>query len=202
MSHHVLLLRTPAENETEDEYHIHLATHGYTPWSIPPLDTEIRNLDQLVNTMCSPEDRFDGVIITSSRSVDAWTAAMTADEFKKSAYLDKWKGTSFYVVGSKTASLLQQVFSKTLRPKGCRIEGATESGTAEKLAEYIVRAAGGNRKRLLYLTGDKNRDTLPSKLNGNGGNIDLVPLQVYETCEDSLLSTEIREYGEEMRSGS
>lgn len=54
------------------------------------------------------------------------------------------------------------------------------SGTGEQLGKYIVehhsRTGDGT---LLYLTGDKNRDTVPSILAEN--NIQFRPLQVYET---------------------
>jgi len=150
--------------------------------------------------MSSREDRFDGVIVTSSRSAEAWTAAMSSNSFDIKSYLEKWKGTSFYVVGSKTATSLEESLSMDFRPEGIRIEGATGSGNAEKLAEYIIRSVDGTKRRLLYLTGDKNRDTLPSKINEGSSNIELVPLQVYKTCEDSLLRPEIQEYAEKMRS--
>jgi uroporphyrinogen-III synthase len=97
--------------------------------------------------------------------------------------------------------LLEETLVDGSRPEGIRIEGATESGNAEKLADHIMSADGGKR-RLLYLTGDKNRDTLPNKINESSSNIELVPLQVYATCEDSLLKTEILEYGEDMREGA
>jgi uroporphyrinogen-III synthase len=55
------------------------------------------------------------------------------------------------------------------------------SGTGEALAKLIIddQADRGPKLPLLYLTGDKNRDTLPTLVKAAG--IDLEPLQVYGT---------------------
>lgn len=203
MTHHVLLLRTPPSNPLTDEYHSQLSSAGYTPHSISPLDTELQNIDRLAEVISSTNaGDFDGVIITSSRSIEAWTSAISSDNshFNKDTNLQKWKNATFYVVGSKTASLLEQSLSNDLGPEGIRIKGA-ECGTAEKLAEYILKIIGETKQRLLYLTGDKNRDTLPNKLKEAGEKINLVPLQVYATCEHPDLREEIERYAARLCSG-
>ena len=52
------------------------------------------------------------------------------------------------------------------------------------MARFIVddlsRSSGNRAKKLLYLTGDKNRDTLPDILREAG--VELVVTKVYETC--------------------
>lgn len=144
--------------------------------------------------------KLDACIITSSRSVEAWSAAARLPRFNRDVYLERWKNTAFYVVGAKSASLLEELLSTELRPEGVRILGAGESGTAEKLAEYILRTVGDQTKRFLYLTGDKNRDTLPSKLS-QSSSISLETVQVYATCEHPDLSSSIQKIGEELRRG-
>ncbi|KAF9052362.1 tetrapyrrole biosynthesis, uroporphyrinogen III synthase [Hymenopellis radicata] len=79
----------------------------------------------------------------------------------------------FYVVGKATAAALRN-----------------SSGTAEQLAHFIM----GNRSHsghptLLYLTGDKNRDTLPSILTPT---FTLQPLKVYETTAAKDISERLR----------
>ncbi|KAJ7227101.1 tetrapyrrole biosynthesis, uroporphyrinogen III synthase [Mycena pura] len=67
------------------------------------------------------------------------------------------------------------------------------SGTSEELAKFILtdlKPPGPKRRPLLYLTGDKNRDTLPEILRG--GNWDLVPLQVYQTQGSSTFSQNLK----------
>ena len=52
-----------------------------------------------------------------------------------------------------------------LAPKDIR--GGAESGTSEKLAHFILQdlPPSNEPRQLLYLTGDKNRDVLPSILS-------------------------------------
>jgi hypothetical protein len=58
----------------------------------------------------------------------------------------------------------------------------TESGTAENLAHFIVQDMAGTDKTLLYLTGDKNRDTLQKVVETESGmKIALMCVQVYAT---------------------
>ena len=62
------------------------------------------------------------------------------------------------------------------------IRGASESGTGERLAHFILDELGKREMlnpKLLYLTGDKNRDTLPNILRNGGVEMDFLP--VYET---------------------
>lgn len=201
MTSHVLLLREPSYPLHSDPYHAQLSTKGYTPHSIPTLETQLLNLDDLAKAMSSSEDPFDGVIMTSSRSAEAWSAAMTAGSFKMDPYRYKWSGVPFYVVGAKTASELLELLPEECRPPNFQIKGAEESGTAEKLADFILDTVGDRRQRILYLSGDKNRDTLPAKLKAAKSQIELVTITVYTTCEDHFLAKEIEDYATQLRSG-
>ena len=108
----------------------------------------------------------------------------------------EWASLPFYVVGNATAEALGSIrhdihVDSRLAPTDIR--GAAEAGTSERLARFILedvvrrgdnRAATQNHPKLpllllLYLTGDKNRDTLPSILQEAG--VPLESLQVYET---------------------
>jgi uroporphyrinogen-III synthase len=107
-----------------------------------------------------------------------------------SRFLADWDDVPIYVVGEKTASSLRNVFARYtgIHPD---IRGQ-ESGSAASLATFILSDVHGRfGTNLLYLTGDKNRDTLSSMLSGE--NIKLEPLQVYRTQEspsfDSRLSS-------------
>jgi uroporphyrinogen-III synthase len=88
-------------------------------------------------------------------------------------------------VGKATATALHSIHDvcgdSRLVPKDIR--GSSETGTSERLAHFILvdlaRTEGGSRTKLLYLTGDKNKDTLPNILEDGGH--DLECLQVYET---------------------
>lgn len=63
-------------------------------------------------------------------------------------------------------------------------------GNAENLASFIEDLLGQSAVKLLYLTGDKNRDTLTRKFENS--NVKLVPLQVYETRTSSVFHTNLK----------
>ncbi|KAI0255560.1 tetrapyrrole biosynthesis, uroporphyrinogen III synthase, partial [Lactifluus subvellereus] len=107
----------------------------------------------------------DGVIVTSARAVEACANA--------GADID-WRGVRFYVVGPATAAQLAQLPNPPQDVRG------TESGTAERLARYIVQDATREEK-LLYLTGDKNSDTLSRVVREGLGEGCLRELGVYAT---------------------
>lgn len=112
-----------------------------------------------------------------------------------------WRGTPFYVVGTRTADSLRPQPGpgcERLYPYEANILGAEESGNAEKLAQFIIRDVQARRERdrsrtplpLLYLTGDKTLGTIKKKLDDTGEIItDLV--QVYETRARADLGVEI-----------
>ena len=88
----------------------------------------------------------------------------------------KWSGIPFYVVGEKSASSLQDISSEF----GSVDVRGQDSGNAANLANYILADLRDEpHSRLLYLTGDKNRDTMTQILANS--NIKLEPLQVYQT---------------------
>lgn len=96
-------------------------------------------------------------------------------------YVIVWKETPFYVVGHATEKVLSSCSDLPLAPS--KILGA-ESGNGEALAHFIVSDCSNQdpdteRPPLLYLTGDKNRETLPQILNDAG--LSCAKLQVYET---------------------
>lgn len=97
-----------------------------------------------------------------------------------SCYLDSWSTIPFYLVGHGTTAALSEVRetcgSTRFTPEIFRGE---PSGTGEKLARFILDGPHERPKKLLYLTGDKNRDTLPKILEEAG--IELRSLKVYET---------------------
>ena len=70
--------------------------------------------------------------------------------------------------------------------------GGAESGTSEKLARFVVADLGGGAAgaRLLYLTGDKNRDTLAAVVREAG--VALESVQVYATQGSSRFEEDLR----------
>ena len=107
-----------------------------------------------------------------------------------SSYPARWSTVPFYVVGQATASALKGLENLYAGIGFCRLDirGAS-SGTAEQLAHFILNDPTSRSGQLLYLTGDKNRDTLPNILSGGG--IELHPLRVYETQGSSTFEQEL-----------
>lgn len=103
-----------------------------------------------------------------------------------------WSVVPFYVVGEATAKSLadvQEAIRDYFSPKDIR--GASESGTSERLAHFILKdlASMAGSKKLLYLTGDKNRDTLPKILNDGGFTLEAV--QVYATQGSATFASDL-----------
>jgi uroporphyrinogen-III synthase len=93
-----------------------------------------------------------------------------------------WSALPFYAVGNATAKSLRSMrdfFGDTvLVPKDVR--GGSESGRGDRLARFILdNLPRTGSKKLLYLTGDKNKDTIPRILIDGG--LELDSLKVYET---------------------
>lgn len=65
----VLLLRNPPQG-TPDRYHECLSSLGFSPHSIPVLDTVLTGFERMKDILLGAT--YDGVIVTSSRSAEAW----------------------------------------------------------------------------------------------------------------------------------
>ena len=164
----VLLLRQPEE---QDKYEAVLGTAGFSPVSVAVLETHLTNDPRLRTIIQSGPTRegFNGVIITSKRSCEAW-----AESVKRAEVSDDWATVPFYVVGQGTASALQEASPFTLDIRG------QHSGNASTLGPFILSDLRDMpNPRLLYLTGDKNRDTLSNILTKGGVALDY--LRAYQT---------------------
>ena len=105
-----------------------------------------------------------------------------------------WRTVPFYVVGDATAAAASQIHTAFptlvhLAPAEDQIRGGAEAGTAERLAGFIL-GEGGEGRRVLYLTGDKNRETLPGVLGAGG--VALETLEVYGTTGSSTFRDDLR----------
>ncbi|KAG6868440.1 hypothetical protein C0993_002759 [Termitomyces sp. T159_Od127] len=188
----VLLLRAPSHGQ-EDRYHTIFAKAGYHAISVSVLETISTNLSSLKDIIRSgprTED-IDGVIVTSARSCEGWKSAVGDLLIDSSVGLgkDSWSSTPFYVVGQATASSLdgvRQTYGQT--PYTPEVICGESSGTGERLAQYIL-GLPVKPKHLLYLTGDKNRETIPSMLGEAG--IELRSVKVYETQGSRTFGTDL-----------
>ncbi|KAI0063335.1 tetrapyrrole biosynthesis uroporphyrinogen III synthase [Artomyces pyxidatus] len=198
MNTNVLLLRAPTHPTESDAYTRALLDAHYTPISIPVLETVLVNNDELARRIRSGPQEIKGVVVTSARGAEGWGQAVQAVS-DESGGVD-WRATPFYTVGEATAAALAALsHSPTSSPSHqrlfpCDIRGA-QTGTAAALARYIVEDQGPLPStdpplRMLYLTGDKNRDTLPRILHDGG--IELDDLQVYATQGSRAFETDLQ----------
>lgn len=98
----------------------------------------------------------------------------------KPHFLAGWGKVPFYVVGEATAASLNHTFSEfeDLGLGVVDVRGQL-SGNAAILSSFILDDLTIRPAKLLYLTGDKNRDTLSKALEGGG--LTLHSIQVYRT---------------------
>ncbi|KAL0952797.1 hypothetical protein HGRIS_007022 [Hohenbuehelia grisea] len=187
----VLLLRAPAP-DGPDKYETAFTDSGYSIYSIPVLETVLTNLSDLERVIRAGPfmQSFGGVIVTSARACEAWKAVIGAIAHSDNKTSADWSDMPFYVVGKATsaafADLAQSGAPSNLVPRDVRGE---ESGNAEQLAQFIIEDVEQRPAKLLYLTGDKNRDTLSRILSS--ANIEPTPLKVYETQGSSSFAAEL-----------
>ncbi|KAK7033040.1 Uroporphyrinogen-III synthase [Favolaschia claudopus] len=189
----VLLLRAPSESP--DRYEAAFSVAKYAVSSVPVLETVFVNSKALADVVGS-ESQYRGVIITSGRASEAWATAVAnleSEQFGSDAHF--WSTTPFYVVGKSTASVLMAI--QTAHPNSplCPVDiRGDSSGTSEQLAKFILGdldtlPPSSEQKPFLYLTGDKNRDTLPKILQD--ADVELSALQVYQTQGSSTFSDDL-----------
>lgn len=116
-------------------------------------------------------DEYEALIATSPRAATALERLFADHE----GLAESWKGRKAYAVGPKTAERLRAV---GLEPRG------HSAGDAEALASYIVDDAPA--AHLLFLSGNRRRDTLPDGLRDGGVPFD--ELVVYETQPRTALT--------------
>jgi uroporphyrinogen-III synthase len=163
MSEHpdVVLLRSG--EEAPDPYVTAFERAGLHAVCEPVLAFAFPNQERL-RAHLERRDCYEALIATSPRVAIALERLFANRE----DLARTWRGTTAYAVGPKTAKRLREV---GLEPRGA------EAGDAAALARQIVADAPG--ADLLFLCGNRRRDTLPDRLRGAG--VLFEELVVYET---------------------
>lgn len=162
----VILLRSA---DDPDPYRATFSQAGLRAACEPVLSFVFPNQDALRKRL-RRRKQYAGIVATSPRVAGALDRAFSAE----AELAEAWRGAPAYAVGPKTAGRLREV---DLQPRG------EEAGTAEALAQRIV--DNGPAAPLLFLCGNRRRDTLPDQLVEAG-----VPFEeqmVYETRTRSTL---------------
>ncbi|SGY12750.1 BQ5605_C011g06592 [Microbotryum silenes-dioicae] len=210
---HLLFVRTPSQPLPQDPYHSFALSSHFTPHHLPILQTTYQNIPHLAHLLKGPKT-YDGLIITSARSVQALAKAQDANPTTEPTQAEGLLGgggffyqTPIFVIGQATSEALRtQLIQPPPKENVLGNDGTTGSG--EKLARFIIRYFKnddnrGRKWKLLYLVGDKNRDTLPSMLEVEDGRFELDKLRVYQTkaLEGSQLEKEVDELVKEVVGG-
>jgi len=185
---------TGADGNQQDNYESALLNAGYAPVFLPVLSHSLVNINKITNTIAgdTPDEAqsYSGVVFTSQRAAEAWSQAGKAALKANRQPSQSWQNIPFYAVGPATAASLTRLHP-SIRPHSSLILGADESGSAEMLAGFICTSHNKTQQQqqqptdstcpLLYLVGDKRKDTLPSLLNEQG--IKMHEIQAYETYQ-------------------
>lgn len=143
----IVLLRHPRTTHEDDPYVQALGVLSDTVQCTPVLAFDIDPPPTLSVLLARPSC-YDGVLCTSPRAVQALEQTLPSTHPDYAA----WTAKPAYVVGPRTASAVSAW--------GGRPVGA-ETGSADALAEQIVADTPG---RLLFLSGNRRRSTLPRAL--------------------------------------
>ncbi|KZV87204.1 tetrapyrrole biosynthesis, uroporphyrinogen III synthase [Exidia glandulosa HHB12029] len=181
----VLLLKTPSDELSSDPYHVEFNRLGFRPVFVPILDTVFTSQSELQRIIAAGPRNISGITVTSGRAADAWRdAAEMVAQSERQPEGAAWSSVPFYAVGettSRTLRALSDHLPQHLCPDVDLILGASEAGTSEALAHYIVKEHHRyeNGGAVLELVGDKNKDNLRTILAEAG--ISSERLQVYGT---------------------
>ncbi|KAF2876793.1 tetrapyrrole biosynthesis, uroporphyrinogen III synthase [Massariosphaeria phaeospora] len=202
----ILLLKTrSAPDDTYEDYFSTFARNRYEPVFVPVLEHRFKQdaLDQVrqmitggsfVSRRGPGAAAYGAMIFTSQRAVEAFTRVVEEICVEGSHSLDKLlpQSVPLYVVGPATARGLGAL---SLR---CPILGG-ETGNSDALSAYILDHysslhRGFVKPALLFLVGDKRRDTIPRTLQSQDLALErrskVDELIVYETGEMRSFQTE------------
>ncbi|MBW0463056.1 hypothetical protein O181_002771 [Austropuccinia psidii MF-1] len=201
----VVLVKTPSDSCPQDPYTRSLKADGYESVFLPILKTSFNSLDRLGEIIHEGvEGRWDGVVVTSPRSVGAIQEALNQLDSSSTAHHTNrrdpnlgWDTIPFFAVGPSTAQALSSLTSsERCFPSGPRLKvvGQDESGCGSKLAKFINLyydpSSESNLKtnfnrpkpvNLLYVTGDHPHPALRDTLLSSRPPFVLTELQVYST---------------------
>ncbi|CAO3615567.1 unnamed protein product [Cunninghamella blakesleeana] len=182
-----------------DEYQHYSEEKGYESTFIPVLNQTYTEKELSKVLQQSPPKDIKGIIITSQRTV---TTLQQANTYLTEEQRRLWQGIPLFIVGEKTATLLEITLKDTLfflkgydkpimiiKDHAKSLSDHFLTITQDKEEEKKMKKANGT---LLFLAGDKRRDELPTLLKNEG--YELIEVQTYCTCQhpkllDSLVSS-------------
>lgn len=146
-------------------------------------------MERMVQLLQSPT-KYDGVILTSQRAVQAWQESWSvlSKRLQRLGPLPPssvWNKIPYYVVGPSTARALRDMDV----PPFCRAQNVygEKSGSGANLAQELIQRTETRSKsaaRFLYLVGDKRTSSLRDTIEASGVPVELEEILVYKTSKD------------------
>ena len=181
------------KQDAEDEYNGTLLKYGYTPQFIPVLDHKSANIDAIKNIFRDGPTRglYTGLILTSQRSVQAISEALEALKNDGVLLTEKikkdWTELPMYIVGPQTAKALKELELFDGSPSDHWVVAPRAAELVGSLIES--QCQGYQLSNLLFLAGDKRRDSIPQELET--ANLKYNEIQCYVTCAHADLKSEM-----------
>ncbi len=185
----ILLLKSPSQSSL-DPYTTHFSPPRYSPTHIPPLSTTSLLPPELLSHHLLSSDEYSACIFTSQRAVASLLLAFQQLETDRRPTAARQWHIPLYAVGPGTATALRKdvVGADGVMPR-CWVEGE-EAGRGEALVEIIAarchsataeEEGGGEhaavaskaKKKVLWFTGEKRRESLRTGLLDAGVDVDL-----------------------------
>lgn len=170
-----------SESEGSDKFVEILEENNFNVNSIPSIDFIYKNFDVLLSKLKN-SDKYEGVIFTSPRSINATYQAVKGE---KDDVLKLWSDKKNYTIGDASHNLLLNLLNLNSNGK--------ESGNAQNLSPIIINDYKKNNltRAFLFPCGNQKQDILGENLRAN--NIQLEPVEVYETISHPNLEYAIEE---------
>ncbi|KAI9299320.1 tetrapyrrole biosynthesis, uroporphyrinogen III synthase [Cunninghamella echinulata] len=176
-----------------DEYQHYSEEKGYKSIFIPVLDQTYTDKELILLLQQPPPLDLKGIIITSQRTV---TTLQQANGYLTEQQRLVWQGIPLYIVGEKTATLLETTLKDSLFfLKGSSKPTMIVKDHAKSLSEALLNTTSitttsmTGKGHLLYLAGDKRREELPTLLKKEG--YELIEIQTYCTCQHRELAARL-----------
>jgi uroporphyrinogen-III synthase len=184
-----VILFKKLDTDTIDQYNELFTKHqDYIPHFIPVLSHKLDNIDSISKILLDGPCKFNALILTSQRSVQAMSEAYQLIHKDMTPSIQaQWNNLPLYIVGPHTAEILlgSPFFHNNTKAHW------TIAPRAAELIEHIIQDQQQGQKPLLFLAGDKRRDLIPAKLKE--ASIDFNEIQSYVTCVHPDLSDALKQ---------
>ncbi|XP_014680161.1 PREDICTED: uroporphyrinogen-III synthase-like [Priapulus caudatus] len=183
-----LLLRQSRKNMDSDPYHQLFVQHGISASSIPVLQFDFVNVQQLAQLLETPGN-WTGLVLTSQHSVEA--LAMAVEKCSDCNVIAHWKGKHVFVVGEATKKIAESRLGLACQGESC--------GNAKSLARFIINEmeelpATDEAKPLLFPCSSSRQESLPTMLTNAG--VGLECIAAYETRQHVEVTSSLHTFHE------